>query len=53
MFRSPSVHEVQQDGAADAEPQTPRLKRLKIAARIRVSARKIWVSLPRSYPMQA
>lgn len=38
---------------AKAQPQTLRLKLLKIAATIRVTARKIWVSLPRSYPMQA
>lgn len=37
---------------AKAQPQTLRLKLLKIAATIRVTARKIWVSLPRSYPMQ-
>jgi len=37
---------------AKAQPQTLRLKLLKIAATIRVTARKIWVSLPRSYPLQ-
>jgi hypothetical protein len=35
-----------------AQPQTIRLRLLKIAASIRVTARKIWVSLPRSYPLQ-
>jgi hypothetical protein len=38
---------------AKAQPQTLRLKLLKIAATIRVTARKIWVSLPRSYPLQS
>ena len=37
---------------AKAQPQTLRLKLLKIAATVRVTARKIWVSLPRSYPLQ-
>jgi hypothetical protein len=35
-----------------AQPQTIRLRLLKIAASIRVTARKIWISLPRSYPLQ-
>jgi hypothetical protein len=35
-----------------AQPQTIRLRLLKIAASVRVTARKIWVSLPRSYPLQ-
>ena len=34
-----------------AQPQTIRLRLLKIAASIRVTARKIWISLPRSYPL--
>ena len=38
---------------AKAQPQTLRVKLLKIGATIRVTARKIWVSLPRSYPMRA
>jgi len=38
---------------ARAQPQTLRLKLLKIAATVRVTARKIWVSLPRSYPLKA
>jgi hypothetical protein len=37
---------------AKAQPQTIRLRLLKIAATVRFTARKIWVSLPRSYPMQ-
>jgi len=37
---------------AKAQPQTLRLRLLKIAATVRVTARKIWVSLPRSYPLQ-
>lgn len=37
---------------AKAQPQTLRLKLLKIAATIRVTARKIWVSLPRSFPLK-
>ncbi len=37
---------------AKAQPQTLRLKLLKIAATVRVTARKIWVSLPRSYPLR-
>lgn len=37
---------------AKAQPQTLRLKLLKIAATIRVTARKVWVSMPRSYPWQ-
>lgn len=39
-------------GLEKAQPQTLRLKLLKIAATVRVTARKIWVSLPRSYPLQ-
>lgn len=35
-----------------SQPQTIRLRLLKIAATVRVTARKIWVSLPRSYPLQ-
>ena len=35
-----------------AQPQTVRLRLLKIAATVKVTARKIWVSMPRSYPMQ-
>lgn len=35
-----------------AQPQTIRLRLLKIAATIRITVRKIWVSLPRSYPLQ-
>jgi len=37
---------------ARAQPQTMRLKLLKIAATVRVTARRIWVSLPRSFPLQ-
>ena len=37
---------------AKAQPQTLRIKLLKIAATIRVTARKVWVSMPRSYPWQ-
>ncbi len=37
---------------AQAQPQTLRLKLLKIAATIRVTARRVWVSMPRSYPWQ-
>ncbi len=37
---------------AKAQPQTLRLRLLKIAATVRVTVRKIWVSLPRSYPLQ-
>jgi hypothetical protein len=36
---------------AQAQPQTLRLKLLKIAATKRVTARKIWAPLPRSYPL--
>jgi hypothetical protein len=35
-----------------AQPQTLRLRLLKIAAVVRVSARRIWITLPRSYPLQ-
>jgi hypothetical protein len=37
---------------AQAQPQTLRLKLLKIAATKRVTAHKIWAPLPRSYPLQ-
>ena len=41
---------------AKAQPQTLRLRLLKIAATVRatvrLTVRKIWVSLPRSYPLQ-
>ena len=37
---------------AKAQPQTLRLRLLKIAATVRVTARKICVSLSRSYPLQ-
>jgi len=41
-------------GTAWARAQAPtiRLRLLKIAARIRITARKVWVSLPSSYPLQ-
>lgn len=35
-----------------AQPQTLRLRLLKIAAVVKVTARRIWVTLPRSYPLQ-
>ncbi|MBM3759539.1 MAG: hypothetical protein FJW36_04760 [Acidobacteria bacterium] len=37
---------------AKAQPQTLRLKLLRIAATVRVTARRIWVSLPRSDPLK-
>lgn len=37
---------------ARAQAPTLRLRLLKIAARIRITARKVWVSLPSSYPLQ-
>lgn len=36
----------------NAQPQTLRLRLLKIAAAVRGSARRIWITLPRSYPLQ-
>lgn len=38
---------------AQAQPQTLRLRLLKIAATIRITGRKVWVSFPRSFPLQA
>jgi hypothetical protein len=38
---------------AKAQVATIRLKLLKIGARIRITARKIWVSMASSYPLQA
>lgn len=38
---------------AKAQAQTIRLKLLKIGAQIRVSVRKVWISLASSYPYQA
>lgn len=38
---------------ADAQVSTIRTKLLKIGAQIRVSARKVWVSMASSYPWQA
>ena len=35
-----------------AQPQTLRLRLLKIAAVVRVSVRRIWITLPRSYPLR-
>jgi hypothetical protein len=37
---------------AEAQVSTIRTKLLKIGARIRVSVRKIWVSMASSYPWQ-
>ena len=45
-------HTLQGTELAKAQPQTLRLRLLKVAACVRVTARKIWVSLPRSYPWQ-
>ena len=45
-------HALQGTELAKAQPQTLRLRLLKVAACVRVTARKIWVSLPRSYPWQ-
>jgi hypothetical protein len=38
---------------ARAQVQTIRLRLLKIGARIRITARKVWVSMASSYPLQA
>lgn len=38
---------------AQAQPQTLRLRLFKIAARVRVSVRRIWLSFPRASPCQA
>jgi hypothetical protein len=38
---------------AKAQVNTIRLKLLKIAAQVRVSARKVWISMASSYPYQA
>jgi len=38
---------------ARAQPQTLRLRLFKIAARVRVSVRRIWLSFPRASPCQA
>ena len=38
---------------AKAQAQTIRLKLLKIGAQVRVSVRKVWISLASSYPYQA
>jgi hypothetical protein len=38
---------------ANAQAQTIRLKLLKIGAQVRVSVRKVWVSMASSYPHQA
>jgi hypothetical protein len=37
---------------ARAQATTIRLRLLKIAARIRITTRKVWISLPSSYPLQ-
>jgi len=37
---------------ARAQAPTIRLRLLKIAARIRITTRKVWISLPSSYPLQ-
>jgi Transposase DDE domain group 1 len=37
---------------ATAQASTIRLRLLKIGALIRVTVRRVWVSLPRSYPWQ-
>ena len=52
LMRGLREHGLQGTELAKAQPQTLRLKLLKIAATLRVTARKIWVSLPRSYPLQ-
>ena len=38
---------------AKAQVETIRLRLLKIGARIRITARKVWVSMASSYPLQA
>ena len=38
---------------AKAQAQTIRLKLLKIGAQVRVSVRKVWISMASSYPYQA
>ena len=38
---------------ARAQAQTIRLRLLKIGARIRITVRKVWISMASSYPMQA
>ncbi|MBV8846134.1 MAG: transposase [Bryobacterales bacterium] len=35
---------------AAAQAATIRLRLLKVAALVRVTVRKVWISLPRSYP---
>jgi len=52
LLRGLREHSLQGTELAKAQPQTLRLRLLKIAACVRVTARKIWVSLPRRYPMQ-
>ena len=52
LLRGLREHALAGTELARAQPQTLRLKLLKIAATIRVTARKIWVSLPRSYPLK-
>jgi hypothetical protein len=37
---------------AQAQPQTIRLRLLKIGAKLRITVRKIWISMATSYPRQ-
>jgi len=53
LLRGLRVHALPATELAQAQPQTLRLRLLKIAATIRITARKVWVSLPRSFPLQA
>jgi hypothetical protein len=51
------IHELRRLGLAgtawsNARPSTIRDKLLKIGARVRVKARKVWVSLATGYPYQ-
>ena len=52
LLRGLREHALAGTELARSQQQTLRLKLLKIAATIRVTARKIWVSLPRSYRLQ-
>lgn len=53
LLRGLRIHALQGTELAQAQPQTLRLRLLKIAVTIRFTARKVWVSLPRSFPLQA